>query len=166
MPAAAVPSPPGRGVRGEGVPPLSDEEKRTFVRWIDLGCPIDLDYDAANPKERGYGWMLDDNRPTLTLTHPWPNANESLTRILVGMHDYDTGLDMKSFTVTADFAIDGIKPGENLASKFKNASQGVWEYRLTQPLTALERGVLTVAVRDRQGLTRIVDDFNRQEMGV
>ena len=27
------------------------------------------------------------------------------------------------------------------------------EYRLTQPLTRLERGVLTVAVRDRQGNT-------------
>jgi len=127
------------------------------VRWIDLGCPIDLDYDAANPTERGYGWMLDDNRPTLTLTYPQPNANESLARILVGMHDYDTGLDVKSFTVSADFAIDGVKPGENLASRFKSASQGVWEYRLTQPINALERGVLTVAVRDRQGnWTRIV----------
>jgi hypothetical protein len=139
------------------IPALTDEEKRTFVRWIDLGCPIDLDYDAANPKERGYGWMLDDNRPTLTMTHPKANANDSLTRILIGMHDYGTGLDMKSFTVTADFAIDGAKPGENLAAKFKNASQGVWEYRLTPPVTALERGVLTVAVRDRQGnWTRIV----------
>src|SRR5262249_33180319 len=78
------------------VPPVSDEEKRTFVRWIDLGCPIDLDYDAANSKERGYGWMLDDNRPTLTVTYPTPNANTKLDRILIGMHDYDTGLDMKS----------------------------------------------------------------------
>ncbi len=66
------------------LPPLSDEEKRTFVRWIDLGCPIDLDYDPANPQARGYGWMLDDNRPTLTvmrrrrrtLTSRW-NASSS-----------------------------------------------------------------------------------------
>jgi hypothetical protein len=137
------------------VPGLSDEEKRTFVRWIDLGCPIDLDYDAANPKERGYGWMLDDNRPTLTLTHP--KANEALTRIVVGMHDYDTGLDMKSFTVTADFAIDGVKSGDNLATKFKSVSQGVWEYRLSQPMPKLDRGVLTIGVRDRQGnWTRIL----------
>ncbi|MBI1831771.1 MAG: hypothetical protein HYR84_10010 [Planctomycetes bacterium] len=139
------------------VPPLSDEEKRTFVRWIDLGCPIDLDFDPATPQARGYGWMLDDNRPTLTVTSPTSNANARLDRILVGMHDYDTGLDMKSFRVTADFAIDGVKAGENLASKFKSSSQGVWEYRLTTPITTLERGVLTVAVRDRQGNeTRIV----------
>ena len=149
---------------GGKVAPLSDEEKLTFVRWIDLGCPIDLDFDAANPKERGYGWMLDDNRPTLTVTQPTPNANASLTRILVGMHDYDTGLDMKSFSVTADFPIDGVKPGENLASKFKTASQGVWEYRLTQPVTTLPTGVLTVSVRDRQGnVTRIVRTISVQK---
>jgi len=133
------------------VPPLSDEEKRTFVRWIDLGCPIDLDYDPATPQARGYGWMLDDNRPTLTVTSPTPNVNAKLDRILIGMHDYDTGLDLKSFTVTADFAIDGVKPGENLASKFKAVNQGVWEYRLTTSVTELPRGVLTVSVRDRQG---------------
>jgi hypothetical protein len=138
-------------------PQLTDEEKRTFVRWIDLGCPIDLDYDAANPKDRGYGWMLDDNRPTLTVTFPTPNVNKKLDRILVGMHDYDTGLDMKTFRVTADFAIDGAKAGDDLASKFKTLGQGVWEYRLATPTTKLDRGVITVSVRDRQGNeTRII----------
>ncbi len=136
---------------------LTDEDRRTLVRWIDLGCPIDLDFDPAHPENRGYGWMLDDNRPTLSLTQPSPNANPSLARILVGMHDYDTGLDMKSFSVTADFPIDGVKAGENLAPRFKSASQGVWEYRLEKAMTDLPRGTLTVAVRDRQGnLTRIV----------
>ncbi len=141
---------------GGKVPALTDEEKLTFVRWIDLGCPIDLDYDPAAPQARGHGWMLDDNRPTLTLTEPRPNANAPLTRILVGMHDYYTGLDAAAFTVTADFAIDGVKPGDNLASKFKPASQGVMEYRFAQPLTMLTVGTLTVSVRDREGnVTRI-----------
>ncbi len=27
---------------GSGVPPLSDDEKMTFARWIDLGCPINF----------------------------------------------------------------------------------------------------------------------------
>ncbi|HZZ79110.1 MAG TPA: hypothetical protein VFE62_11355, partial [Gemmataceae bacterium] len=155
-PNAVSPRPQGEG-SGVRVPPLSDEEKRTFVRWIDLGCPIDLDYDPANPQARGYGWMLDDNRPTLTLTSPTPNGNKKLSHILIGMHDYDTGLDMKSFTVTADFAIDGVKAGDNLASRFKNVGQGVFEYRLATPMTKLDRGVLTVSVRDKQGNeTRIV----------
>ncbi len=62
------------------------------------------------------------------------------------MHDYDTGLDMKSFRVTADFAIDGVKAGDNLAAKFKTTSQGVWEHRLDAAVDGnCRRGVLTVS---------------------
>jgi hypothetical protein len=34
---------------------LTDEDRRTLVRWVDLGCPIDLDHDPAHPEARGYG---------------------------------------------------------------------------------------------------------------
>src|SRR5205823_554849 len=78
--------PPPEAVKSGKVKALTDEDRRTIVRWIDLGCPIDLDYDAAKPQAAGYGWMCDDNRPTLTLTYPRAGANELLTRILVGMH--------------------------------------------------------------------------------
>jgi hypothetical protein len=130
---------------------LTDEEKRTIVRWIDLGCPIDLDYDPKNPDKPGFGWMLDDQRPTLTLTYPVTGKNAELTRIVVGMHDYGSGLNAGSFRVTADFAIDGAKPGEDLAPAFKVASQGVWELKLEKPLTDLTTGTLTVSVADKQG---------------
>ena len=30
-------------------------------------CPIDLDYNRASPQDRGFGWMLDDNRPVAGL---------------------------------------------------------------------------------------------------
>jgi hypothetical protein len=143
------------------VAPLTDEDRRTLVRWIDLGCPIDLDYDPANPAERGHGWMLDDQRPTLTLTYPRPGANPELTRILVGMHDYYTGLDMDSFEVVANFEVDGVKPGENLAARFRETSEGVRELKLAAPIRNLEAGFVTVAVKDRQGnLTRIERTFS------
>src|SRR5262249_19249946 len=112
------------------VAPLTDEDKLTLVRWIDLGCPIDLDYDPAKPQERGHGWMLYDNRPTLAVTYPQPGSNAPLTRILVGMHDYDTGLDMASLQVVADFPVNGQAAGDNLAAKFKPKSAGVWELTL------------------------------------
>src|SRR5262249_425246 len=51
------------------VAPLTDEDRRTIVRWIDLGCPIDFDFDAERPESRGRGWLADDNRPTLTVTY-------------------------------------------------------------------------------------------------
>jgi hypothetical protein len=143
------------------VAPLSDEDRRTIVRWLDLGCPIDQDYDPANPQERGFGWMQDDNRPTLTLTYPRPGVNAPLTRTVVGMHDYDTGLDMDSFQVTADFPLDGVTAGQNLAPKLKAKTSGVWELTLSKPLTELSKGTLTVSVKDRQGnITRIERTFS------
>jgi hypothetical protein len=135
------------------VAPLSDEDRRTLARWIDLGCPIDLD--------KAHGWMCDDQRPTLTMTYPRAGKNASLSRILIGMHDHYSGLDMATFKVTADFAIDGVKAGENLASRFQPKVQGVRELVLNQPLTILDRGKLTVSVIDKQGnVTRVERAFS------
>lgn len=133
------------------VAPLTAEDRRTLVRWVDLGCPIDLDYDPTHPEARGHGWMCDDNRPVLTLTEPRAGANALVTRLLVGMYDYYTGLDADSFRVVADFPLDGVPAGQDLASRFRPKTQGVWELKLATPLTALAKGKLTVSVRDRQG---------------
>jgi hypothetical protein len=125
------------------VAPLSDEDKLTLARWIDIGCPIDR--DVKN------GWLLDEGRPTLTLTYPQPGANTRLDRILIGMHDYGSGLDMPTFKVTADFAVDGVEAGANLAKGFKSVAPGVWELRLANPPASLPHAKLQVEVRDRQG---------------
>ena len=118
-PAAVAGTYRGPGRRAIKVAALRDEERRTIVRWIDLGCPIDLDADAVKGRTRGHGWLEDDNRPTLTLSLPAAGANPPMTRLLVGMHDFDSGIDIASFSVTADFPVDGVAPGENLASRFK-----------------------------------------------
>ena len=86
------------------VQPLSDEDRLTLVRWIDLGCPIDLTYDPQRPDDRGRGWMLDDQRPTLTLTEPRAGDQRPLNRILIGLHDCGTGLVPDSLKVTTNFA--------------------------------------------------------------
>lgn len=143
------------------VAPLSDEDRRTIVRWIDLGCPIDFDYDPAHPDRRGQGWMVDDNRPTLALPYPQPGVNGPLTKLVVGMHDYYTGLDIDSFSVTADFPLDGAKPGGNLAKKFRAKGDGVWELALSQPVSELLKGKLTVSVKDKEGnITKIERTFS------
>ena len=139
------------------VPPLSDEDRRTLVRWIDLGCPIDLDFDPKNPSGAGYGWALDDARPTLTLSTPRPGLNAQLKRIVVGMYDYGSGIDPASFTVKADFPVDGAKPGEELARQFKETSPGVRELTFATPISELARGKLTIAVKDRQGNTTRIE---------
>jgi hypothetical protein len=67
---------------------------------------------------------------------------------------------MDSFEVTADFALDGVAAGQNLASRFQGKAPGIWELSLSKPLTELSRGKLTVSVKDRQGnLTRMERTF-------
>ena len=39
--------PPPEAVKAGKVAPLTDEDRRTIFRWIDLGCPLDLDFDTA-----------------------------------------------------------------------------------------------------------------------
>ncbi|HZZ79017.1 MAG TPA: hypothetical protein VFE62_10890 [Gemmataceae bacterium] len=134
MPPADAVAGKAKGPDGQlvKVAPLSDDDKLTLARWIDIGCPIDRDAKI--------GWLLDEGRPTLTLTaHP--------DCILIGMHDYGTGIDATSFKVTADVAINGVKAGDNLASAFKSIAPGIMEMRPA----ALPKAVLHVEVRDRQG---------------
>jgi hypothetical protein len=149
--------PPPKAVADGKVATLSDEDRRTLVRWIDLGCPIDLDYDAERPGERGRGWMLDDQRPTLAVTLPAPGSNAPLDQFLIGTHDFYTGIDPGSLRVVADVAIDGVPAGENLAGKFRPAAPGVQEWKLTRPITQLPAARLSVSVRDKQGNTTRLD---------
>ena len=155
--AGTYQSPDGKKIK---VAPLSDDDRMNLVRWIDLGCPIDLDFDPKAPTARGNGWVQDDNRPTLTLTYPHAGANTDLTRLFIGMHDYDSGLDMKTFRVVADFEVDGVPAGQDLASKFTSKSPGVWEWKLSRSVEKLARGKIEVSVQDKQGnLSRIERTF-------
>ena len=140
--------PPRKAVAEGKVKPLSDHDKRTIIRWIDLGCPIDF--------EKKWGWFADDQRPTLTLSKPVRGENAALEKIVVGIYDYGSGLAEKTFSVTADFEIDGIKPGGDLAAKFKAGADGVRIYSLANSVHKLEGGVITVSVKDKAGnITRI-----------
>jgi hypothetical protein len=153
--AGTFTAPDGSSIK---VPALTDEERRTIVRWIDLGTPIDLDYDPARPAARGRGWLADDNRPSLALSEPAAGANTTLSRILIGMHDFESGLDMASFTVVADFDVAGAKAGANLAPKFIEQSAGIWALALAKPPAGTRH--LTVSVKDKQGnVTRIERTF-------
>lgn len=152
--------PPPEAVESGKVAPLTGEDRLTLVRWIDLGCPIDMTYDTKNPAKPGFGWMLDDQRPTLALASPRAGANPPLERILLGMHDYGTGLDAGSFAAVADFAVNRVAAGEDLAPKFVSLGGGVFELKLAAPLSVTQ-GKLTVSVKDKQGnVTRIERTFS------
>ncbi len=153
--------PPPDAVAEGKVQALSAADRMTIVRWIDLGCPIDLDHDPERSGRRGRGWMLDDNRPILAVTTPRAGRNEVFDRVLIGMHDYGTGIDDDTFRVTADIEIDGAPPGTNLAPRFEPRTQGVLELVLDTPIESLEHATVTVSVSDREGnITRVERTFS------
>jgi hypothetical protein len=142
--AGTYEGPDGKKIKVE---PLSDEDRRTLVRWVDLGCLIDMGKVAGGEN----GALGDDTRPTLTVTYPEAGRSAALTRILIGMFDYNSGLDMGSFQFTGDFEIDGTLAGTNLAGKFKELKGNVWELKLEKPIEKLAKGTLSVSIKDRAG---------------
>jgi hypothetical protein len=134
---------------GSGVAPLTGDERLAIVRWIDLGCPIDYGRENGHA---AYGWFLDDLRPTLTVSLPRPNENSGpLTEIRIGVADAYSGIDVSSLSVTADVPISGRGPGSDLAKMGSFVGDGIFSIPLAKPVTQLDRGRLTVKVRDRQG---------------
>jgi hypothetical protein len=133
---------------GSGVAPLSDEEKLKFVRWIDLGAPI----DTGSGNAAAFGWLLDDLKPTLTISAPRAGANPgSLTEIRFGIADAYSGIAPASFDVRADFAVNGRAAGSQLSDLVQDLGDGRRRIALSPAIPTLVRGVLTVAVADQQG---------------
>ncbi|MBX3701186.1 MAG: hypothetical protein KF903_09340 [Dokdonella sp.] len=130
--------------------PLSAEEKLTFVRWIDLGAPLD-NGNAAR------GWLLDDLKPTLAVSAPRAGINVApLTALRIGSGDANSGIAPGSLSITADFAVNGRAAGAELADLAVEVADGVREIALDPPLMLLSRRHLNAQVYDQQGnVTRV-----------
>ncbi len=140
---------------GSGVAPLTHDEKLTFVRWIDLGCPLDRN---GSSDSGGFGWFLDDLRPTLTVSRPRPGSQAGPLRLIrIGAADANSGVDWATLSVVANFAVDGRAAGDPLADLFVPAAQGIVELRLATPLARIRRGRLEASVADLQGNVTRVD---------
>jgi hypothetical protein len=137
--------------------PLSEDDKRLFVRWIDLGAPI----DTGNPD---YGWGLDDLRPTLTVSAPRPGLNrQHLQEIRLGVADAHSGIAPGSLSLRADVVLAGRAAGSELADLLSEVAQGIWSLPLPVALARLQEANLHASVRDRQGnITRVSVRFSTQ----
>lgn len=135
---------------GSGVPPLSEDEKMTFARWIDLGCPI----NTGSGDDANYGWFLDELRPTVAVSSPRPNRNRTpLTELRVGVADAYSGLSNATLSVKADFAVNGIPAGSELKSQGSFVAPGIFSIPLQSPIANLSTQHLTAAIADVQGNT-------------
>jgi hypothetical protein len=144
---------------GSDVPPLTTIEKSNFIRWIDLGCPIDT---AKGTDKDGFGWFLDETRPTLTLSSPRAGINIlPVTQITIGFDDYYSGIDQESFSVKANFIIDNNLKFSELSKSFKLRSPGVYEYTFNKPIDSIKDGIIEASVKDLQGnINRITRHFS------
>jgi len=138
---------------GSGVPGLSDDEKMMFARWIDLGCPINV----GTGDDSNYGWFLDELRPTVAVSSPRQNRNAApLSELRVGIADADSGLDMTTFSVTADFSVNGQAAGSELSGLGTFVASGVFSLPLQARLWNLATQHVTASVADFQGNTNTV----------
>jgi hypothetical protein len=147
---------------GSGAQPLTIDEKMTFARWIDLGCPIDTAVTDGSP---GFGWFLDDLKPTLHVSVPRPGFNPDPVHLLrVGIADANSGIDLATLSLTADFPLEGRPPGAELADLAVEQADGVYAILLSQPLPELTGAMVFAEVADHQGnVTRVARRFSTVE---
>jgi hypothetical protein len=131
---------------------VTEEEKMTIARWIDLGAPINL-----GP----YGWFLDDLKPTVHVDVPRAGAmTEALTRIRFGLADANSGVDLATLSVLGSFEIGCQTPVKQLASQAVEVDDGIYEIQLPSSVRNATGGWVNVSVKDRQGnVTRVQRTF-------
>ena len=142
---------------GSGVPPLSDDEKMTIARWIDLGAAITRQGDASYK-----GFFADELKPVLTVSSPRAGVNSHpIDAISIGMFDAYSGIDRSSLSVIASVVVDGIAAGTELASRFIEIASGVWTLSMSTPLANLPDARIAISVKDNAGnISRIDRSFS------
>ncbi|SPF43833.1 exported hypothetical protein [Candidatus Sulfopaludibacter sp. SbA4] len=136
-----------------GVPPLSDDEKLTIARWIDLGAPIT---EQGDPTYKGY--FADEIKPTVALSSPRSGLSAGpLVSISIGMFDAYSGINASSLSVTTNFPVNGLAAGTELGASFTQTGPSIWTLALGMPVTSLPSGHIVVRVKDNGGNYTTVD---------
>lgn len=132
-----------------GMASLTMAEKITFARWIDLGAALDISVTTGT----GLGWFVDDVKPTIAISLPRQNINHSpIDRIKFGLADANTGIDITSLSVKADFVVNGQAVNTELSDQVSMVDEGIYQITLEQPIAvdSNERHVL-IEIKDFQG---------------
>jgi hypothetical protein len=147
---------------GSGVPALTENQKMTIARWIDLGCPINVGQQYG---QGDVGWFLDDQKPTVELSAPRAGYLPApIPAIRFGLVDGYSGIDFATLDVRADFPVAGRPANAQLADlavPVGPASDRIWEIPIGGPLPELWKRDLRISVRDVEGnITRVVRTFS------
>jgi hypothetical protein len=141
-----------------GVAGMTNEEKLTLARWIDLGAPIDL----GSP----WGFLEDDQRPALVLRPSLTQARAAagFDALEIAAFDVESGVVPGSLTVTCNLPLGPFRAGANLAAgRALDPAGSVLRLVLPRRVRITDRAVFTVSVRDAAGhATRIVRAYQRR----
>jgi len=139
-----------------GMSGLSNDQKMTIARWIDLGAPIDTAEVRGNP---GFGWFLDDLKPTLSISLPRPNFNATpVAMIRLGLADANSGIDLSTLSIKANFMVNNLPAESELSGLAVNSGDGIYQISLTSalPIDTTERHI-RAEVADHQGNIKRLD---------
>ena len=122
------------------IPGITDEEKRTIARWVDLGSPIDF------PVTDGMGYTDDYQLPVVNIytPHLWGNTGAG-AQLKVGFADAKSGIDKATLSVKY-FKIDA-----SIISQLPDPSIVVDDTaiaKLKQAIASAEKTVAIDAVQD------------------
>jgi hypothetical protein len=124
---------------------MTDEEKRTIARWVDLGSPVDFPGTTD-----GMGYTDDYQLPVVNIYTPVAGDNNNAL-LRVGFNDAKSGLDwstleVKYYRVGAAGSVTSVSAGGDVDARdilSKSLALGVGEY------------VITVSINDNAGNTGV-----------
>jgi hypothetical protein len=125
---------------------LTDLEKRTVARWIDLGAPIDFP-ELNMAGQEGFRYTDDYQLPVINIQQPKRGENhESLA--IIGFTDAKSGLNWNSLAISF-YPVDGAESVQNI-SQFNLSNRNV--ITLDLPVMTENRNyILKVEITDNAG---------------
>jgi hypothetical protein len=116
---------------------LSDKEKRTIARWVDMGGPIDF------PQTDGFGYTDDSQLPIIHLSSPTLGVNKRDINVVFGLHDTKSGIDETSINVSFEYV------NMNNKAKLIVEEMSVPPFQLRLNKSPLEQGVYSLKLPER-----------------
>jgi hypothetical protein len=125
---------------------LTDLEKRTIARWIDLGAPIDFP-ELNMEGQEGFRYTDDYQLPVINIHQPRKGNNNS-KQAIIGFADAKSGLDWSSLTITY-YSADGSL-SETVISSYEISERNVVTFTLPT-LTPSKNYILKAEIMDLAG---------------
>lgn len=126
---------------------LSDFEKRTLARWVDLGGPIDF------PETEGFGYTDDSQLPIISiLSTPDPLMKES-EDLRIAFHDVSSGLNWKSLAINYYPAIDKAEAVSLKVDirKYKDSNKVISIPLALFKMSHFQAYIISISIKDNAG---------------